>query len=134
MEPAIYPNKPNLPPPAFGMPQGNDHQNTQLIDIQNVCSEVTQSTVITAGEIDPPVRDHLVWSIFNTAYMNFCCLGFLALVFSVKSRDCKNAGNKERAMSYGSTARGLNIAATILSILIVIIQIIVLVVYLCTRR
>ncbi|XP_009999783.1 PREDICTED: interferon-induced transmembrane protein 5 [Chaetura pelagica] len=32
----------------------------------------------------PLPRDHLVWSIFNTIYMNFCCLGFVALAFSVK--------------------------------------------------
>ncbi|KFP56693.1 Interferon-induced transmembrane protein 5, partial [Cathartes aura] len=34
--------------------------------------------------VAPPPRDHLVWSIFNTIYMNFCCLGFVALAFSVK--------------------------------------------------
>lgn len=33
-----------------------------------------------------PPRDHLIWSIFNTIYMNFCCLGFVALAFSVKVR------------------------------------------------
>lgn len=39
-----------------------------------------------AGLVSPPPRDHLVWSIFNTIYMNFCCLGFVALAFSVKVR------------------------------------------------
>ncbi|GCB85190.1 hypothetical protein scyTo_0025874, partial [Scyliorhinus torazame] len=43
-----------------------------------------QSTVITMAPNAPPVRDHLLWSIFNFFYMNFCCLGFVALVFSVK--------------------------------------------------
>ena len=33
-----------------------------------------------------PPRDHLLWSIFNTIYMNLCCLGFVALAFSVKVR------------------------------------------------
>lgn len=37
-------------------------------------------------EPSPLPRDHLVWSIFNTIYMNFCCLGFVALAFSVKVR------------------------------------------------
>lgn len=32
----------------------------------------------------PAPRDHLVWAIFNTLYMNFCCLGFVALAFAVK--------------------------------------------------
>lgn len=40
-------------------------------------------TVIT---IRPPVvpRDYMIWSVFNTIYMNLCCLGFVALAYSVK--------------------------------------------------
>ncbi|OCT83907.1 dispanin subfamily A member 2b isoform X4 [Xenopus laevis] len=121
MEPVFYSSKLNLPPPAYGMSQDND-QISQLMDNQ---IQVSQSTVITVEDDEPPVRDHLVWSIFNTVYMNFCCLGFLALVFSVKSRDRKNVGDKQGAMSYSSTARGLNIATTILFILTFIIQIVV---------
>lgn len=34
----------------------------------------------------PALRDHLVWAIFNTLYMNFCCLGFVALAFAIKVR------------------------------------------------
>ncbi|XP_032894482.1 dispanin subfamily A member 2b-like isoform X1 [Amblyraja radiata] len=68
-----------------------------------------------------PVRDHLPWSIFNLFYMNICCLGLTAMVFSVKSRDRKVVGDVEGALHYGSTARSLNIAATVLSILVFII-------------
>ncbi|XP_055505074.1 dispanin subfamily A member 2b-like isoform X1 [Leucoraja erinacea] len=68
-----------------------------------------------------PVRDHLPWSLFNLFYMNICCLGLTAMVFSVKSRDRKVVGDVEGALHYGSTARSLNIAATVLSILIFII-------------
>ncbi|XP_051885286.1 dispanin subfamily A member 2b-like [Pristis pectinata] len=68
-----------------------------------------------------PVRDHLPWSIFNLLYMNICCLGFTAMVFSVKSRDRKVVGDIEGAQHYGSTARSLNIAATLLSIIVFII-------------
>lgn len=32
----------------------------------------------------PTPRDHLLWSVFSTIYLNLCCLGFLALVHSVK--------------------------------------------------
>lgn len=35
----------------------------------------------------PEPRDHLVWAIFNTLYMNICCLGFVALAFAVKVRE-----------------------------------------------
>uniref|UniRef100_UPI00398E8F05 dispanin subfamily A member 2b-like n=1 Tax=Pristiophorus japonicus TaxID=55135 RepID=UPI00398E8F05 len=68
-----------------------------------------------------PFRDHFVWSIFNFFYMNTCCLGFVALIFSVKSRDRKVVGDVEGARHYASTARSLNIAATVISILVFII-------------
>ncbi|XP_069760657.1 dispanin subfamily A member 2b isoform X1 [Narcine bancroftii] len=68
-----------------------------------------------------PIHDHLPWSIFNFVYMNVCCLGLTAMIFSVKSRDRKVVGDVEGARHYGSTARSLNIAATVLGILIFII-------------
>ncbi|XP_041054377.1 dispanin subfamily A member 2b-like isoform X2 [Carcharodon carcharias] len=43
-----------------------------------------QTTVVTMAPNVLPFRDHLLWSIFNFFYLNFCCLGFVALVFSVK--------------------------------------------------
>nr|Q91499.1 RecName: Full=Dispanin subfamily A member 2b; Short=DSPA2b; AltName: Full=14 kDa transmembrane protein [Torpedo marmorata]AAC59660.1 14 kDa transmembrane protein [Torpedo marmorata] len=70
-----------------------------------------------------PIRDHLPWSIFNLFYMNVCCLGLTAMIFSVKSRDRKVVGDVEGARHYGSTARSLNIAATVLGILLIIILI-----------
>ncbi|KAM6394441.1 interferon-induced transmembrane protein 5-like [Pluvialis apricaria] len=62
--------------------------------------------------ISPPPRDHLIWSIFNTIYMNFCCLGFVALAFSVKARDRKVAGDVEAARRFSSKARCYNVLAT----------------------
>ncbi|KAM4617389.1 dispanin subfamily A member 2b-like [Discoglossus pictus] len=88
-------------------------------------SRQVQSTVVTVSPNEPPVRDHLIWSIFNIIYMNFCCLGLLALVFSVKSRDQKQVGDKNGARSYGITSRSLNIAATVLTIVSLIIYIVV---------
>ncbi|KYO41601.1 hypothetical protein Y1Q_0006360 [Alligator mississippiensis] len=41
--------------------------------------------------------------------MNFCCLGFFALAFSIKARDRKVLGDYSGAGSYGSTAKCLNI-------------------------
>ncbi|NXH17295.1 IFM5 protein, partial [Bucco capensis] len=62
--------------------------------------------------LSPPPRDHLIWSIFNTIYMNFCCLGFVALAFSVKARDGKVAGDLEAAQRFSSKARCYNALAT----------------------
>ncbi|XP_051885498.1 dispanin subfamily A member 2b-like [Pristis pectinata] len=79
------------------------------------------STTITLGTAALPVRDHFLWSLFNFAYCNFCCLGFLALVFSVKARDQKVLGDIYSANHYGSTSKALNLAATILSVLMFVI-------------
>ncbi|NXR42283.1 IFM1 protein, partial [Zosterops hypoxanthus] len=85
---------------------------------------MTQSTTVTVEE-PPPPRDHLVWSLFTTLYGNFCCLGLLAFFFSVKSRDRKMLGDNSGALSYGSTAKCLNITALVINIVIVIITVIV---------
>uniref|UniRef100_A0A8D0GWQ6 Interferon induced transmembrane protein 5 n=1 Tax=Sphenodon punctatus TaxID=8508 RepID=A0A8D0GWQ6_SPHPU len=69
-------------------------------------------TIITLG---PPVvpRDHMIWSVFNTIYMNLCCLGFVVLVYSVKARDQKVTGDLEAARRFGSKAKCYNILATV---------------------
>ncbi|KAM6205229.1 dispanin subfamily A member 2b-like [Sarcoramphus papa] len=67
----------------------------------------------------PPPRDHLAWSLCTALYANVCCLGFMALVFSVKSRDRKVLGDYSGALSYGSTAKYLNITALLLNVFLV---------------
>ncbi|XP_032547561.1 interferon-induced transmembrane protein 10-like isoform X2 [Chiroxiphia lanceolata] len=86
----------------------------------------TTTTAVTVEEEQPPPRDHLVWSLFTTLYGNICCLGFLAFFFSVKSRDRKVLGDRSGALSYGSTAKCLNITALVLNLSAIIIVIIVL--------
>ncbi|XP_051477267.1 dispanin subfamily A member 2b-like [Apus apus] len=84
--------------------------------------KLPRSAVVTVEpQPQPPPRDHLVWSLCTTLYANFCCLGFLAFVFSVKSRDRKLLGDFSGALSYGSTAKYLNITALLLNILLVIL-------------
>ncbi|XP_019375404.1 PREDICTED: dispanin subfamily A member 2b-like [Gavialis gangeticus] len=70
-----------------------------------------------------PPRDFVLWSFFNTVFCNPCCLGFLALVFSIKARDRKVLGDINGAHSYGKTARNLNIAIVVLSIIFIILVI-----------
>ncbi|XP_069480021.1 interferon-induced transmembrane protein 1-like isoform X1 [Ambystoma mexicanum] len=108
------------------------------------------STTVNMTTYQQPPRDHIIWSIFNAMFMNFCCLGFLALVFSVKllvlqslrvvcgatrhvlsccikcARDRKIVGDIHGATSYGSTAKSLNIAALVLSLLFIILFIVLL--------
>ncbi|NXJ68021.1 IFM3 protein, partial [Rostratula benghalensis] len=77
----------------------------------------------------PNSRDFLLWSFFNAMYCNPLCLGFIALVFSVKSRDRKMANDPATASSYGRTAKQLNIAALCLGIVGTIICIVLLAIY-----
>uniref|UniRef100_A0A4W3HK57 Uncharacterized protein n=1 Tax=Callorhinchus milii TaxID=7868 RepID=A0A4W3HK57_CALMI len=59
------------------------------------------------------VNDYFIWSVFSLHFMNLCCLGFIALIFSVKSRDGKVLGDVEAARRHGKMARSLNIAALV---------------------
>ncbi|KAM6408119.1 interferon-induced transmembrane protein 2-like [Rhynochetos jubatus] len=59
----------------------------------------------------PSPPDFVLWSFFNALFCNPLCLGFLALVFSVKARDRKIAQDPGGAGGYGQRAKHLNIAA-----------------------
>ncbi|XP_018115605.1 dispanin subfamily A member 2b [Xenopus laevis] len=104
-----------------GSPQPPAYDNQQETRDFMVLSPQTQSTVVNIQPTEEPQRDYLVWSIFNLVHFNFCCLGLLALVFSVKSRDRKQVRDTNGAKHYASTSRSLNIATTVLSILCFII-------------
>ncbi|XP_001488655.2 interferon-induced transmembrane protein 1-like [Equus przewalskii] len=91
----------------MGAPQGSAPMTTTVINIHS----------------EPPMRDHVIWSLFNTLFMNWCCLGFVAFAFSVKSRDRKMVGDMTGARSYASTARSLNIAALVLGVVLTIVVI-----------
>lgn len=125
MENGNYGRELNMPPLYDSRPY---EPLKEEVEFQNCSGQTVQSTVVTIMPEGPPVRDHIIWSVFNTMYLNFCCLGLLAFVFSVKSRDRKLHGDKNSARSYGSTARSLNIAATVLSILSLVILIIIYVI------
>nr|XP_035109945.1 interferon-induced transmembrane protein 3-like [Callithrix jacchus] len=71
------------------------------------------------------VPDHVIWSLFNTVFMNSLCLGFTEFAYSMKSRDRKMVGNLTGAQAYASTAKCLNIWALILGIIMTILLIII---------
>ncbi|KAM4734588.1 dispanin subfamily A member 2b-like [Anableps anableps] len=72
-----------------------------------------QHTIVNVSS-EPP-KDHLVWSLWSFVYGNICCFGLAALIFSVKARDRKVVGDQDGAQEYASTARWLNIVATVLA-------------------
>ncbi|XP_073514131.1 dispanin subfamily A member 2b-like [Phyllobates terribilis] len=85
----------------------------------------SKSTVVVVQQNTPPIRDDFLWSIFNTIYLNMCCLGFVALMYSVKSRDLKVFGDKSGAILFATKARKFNIAATAVSVTLFLIVIII---------
>ncbi|XP_008274358.1 dispanin subfamily A member 2b-like [Stegastes partitus] len=74
----------------------------------------------TVNVTEEPPKDHIIWSIFNFAYMNLCCLGLVALIHSIKARDRKVVGDLEGAREYGSIASCFNMAATVFTCLIIL--------------
>ncbi|XP_004441153.1 PREDICTED: interferon-induced transmembrane protein 1-like isoform X2 [Ceratotherium simum simum] len=85
---------------VLGAPQSSAPMPTTVI---NIPTEIS-------------VPDHIVWSLFNTVFLNWCCPGFVAFAYSVKSRDRKMVGDVTGAQSYASTAKSLNIWALVLGL------------------
>ncbi|XP_061263604.1 interferon-induced transmembrane protein 1-like [Bos javanicus] len=98
-------------------------------------SQAPVTTTVINIPRETAVPDHIVWSLFNTVFLNWCCLGFVAFAYSVKSRDRKMVGDITGAQSYASTAKCLNIWALVLGIFLTIGLIVLLVfVYLETYQ
>uniref|UniRef100_A0AAZ1Y408 Uncharacterized protein n=1 Tax=Oreochromis aureus TaxID=47969 RepID=A0AAZ1Y408_OREAU len=77
---------------------------------------VVQHTTVNIGQPVPETpQDHIIWSLCCFVYSNPFCLGVLALIYSIKARDRKVAGDLEGARRHGSTARNFNIAATVIA-------------------
>ncbi|XP_053058653.1 interferon-induced transmembrane protein 1-like [Acinonyx jubatus] len=91
-------------------------------------SPAPMATTVINIQTETSVPDHIVWSLFNTIFMNWCCLGFVAFAYSVKSRDRKMVGDVIGAQTYASTAKCLNIWALVLGILLTIGFIVLLVI------
>uniref|UniRef100_A0A669CQZ7 Uncharacterized protein n=1 Tax=Oreochromis niloticus TaxID=8128 RepID=A0A669CQZ7_ORENI len=72
--------------------------------------------------------DHIIWSLCCFVYSNPFCLGLAALINSIRARDRKLVGDMDGARRYGSTARNLNIVATIIVTTAILITIIVFIV------
>uniref|UniRef100_A0A8D0BZ46 Interferon induced transmembrane protein 10 n=1 Tax=Salvator merianae TaxID=96440 RepID=A0A8D0BZ46_SALMN len=61
------------------------------IQCKHSVEKKTMTNPTTVIEIYPDtteVNDYYLWSIFNFVYLNFCCLGFIALAYSLKCALC----------------------------------------------
>ncbi|XP_008697813.1 interferon-induced transmembrane protein 1-like [Ursus americanus] len=90
-------------------------------------SSAPVATTVVTIQTETAVPDHIVWSLFNTIFMNWCCLGFVAFAYSVKSRDRKMVGDMTGARTYASTAKCLNVWALVLGLVLTIVSIVLLV-------
>ncbi|KAL7401860.1 hypothetical protein ABVT39_005513 [Epinephelus coioides] len=115
MNPAVY------PPEAVPLQGGYDGRPGQ----PGGQSVVQYTTVNVTTE---PPNDHIIWSLCSFVYSNYCCLGLAALINSIKARDRKVVGDLAGARHYGSTARCLNIWATVLGCIMVLFIIILFIV------
>uniref|UniRef100_A0A8C0WF45 Uncharacterized protein n=1 Tax=Castor canadensis TaxID=51338 RepID=A0A8C0WF45_CASCN len=79
--------------------QKEQHEVAVLGGPQGSAPVTTTTTVINMPK-DISLPDHVVWSLFNTLFVNFCCLGFIAYAYSVKSRDRKMVGDVTGAQAY----------------------------------
>jgi hypothetical protein len=50
------------------------------------------------------IKDHLLWSFFNTIFC-CCCCGVVGLFFSIRTRDMKNSHDFESANKYSKKSR-----------------------------
>uniref|UniRef100_A0A3P9I288 Uncharacterized protein n=1 Tax=Oryzias latipes TaxID=8090 RepID=A0A3P9I288_ORYLA len=103
----IYPNGP-LSAKAVRLHEPPDHMSLRP---HATTAAGVHNTIVLQAE---PPKDHIIWSLCCFLYSNPLCLGLAALIFSIKSRDRKVVGDLEGARHYGATARCLNIVATII--------------------
>ncbi|XP_051048097.1 interferon-induced transmembrane protein 10 [Phodopus roborovskii] len=93
---------------ASGVPQACKH----------LAEKKTMTNPTTVIEVYPDtteVNDYYLWSIFNFVYLNFCCLGFIALAYSLKVRDKKLLNDLNGAVEDAKTARLFNITSSALA-------------------
>ena len=67
-------------PPAYEVLK-EEHEVAMLGAPQ---SQAPVTTTVINIPRETAVPDHIVWSLFNTIFMNWCCLGFVAFAYSVK--------------------------------------------------
>ncbi|XP_037591920.1 interferon-induced transmembrane protein 3-like [Cebus imitator] len=94
-------------PPNYEMLK-EDHE-VAVLEAPHNPAPPTSTVIHIFSETSVP--NYVIRSLFNTLFMNSCCLGFIALTYSLKSRDRKMVGDLTGAQAYASTAKYLNIWA-----------------------
>ncbi|XP_030883242.1 interferon-induced transmembrane protein 3-like [Leptonychotes weddellii] len=85
---------------------------------------LTTTMINIHSEMSMP--NYIIWSLFNTIFTNLGRLGFVALAYSMNSRDWKMVDDMIGAQAYASTTKCLNIWALVMNVLINLIVILIL--------
>ncbi|KAJ1178349.1 hypothetical protein NDU88_003595 [Pleurodeles waltl] len=117
MNPEDHPKGQDPPPPYPGPPVAGPPASPYVLQPCPAVSACQLDTVQLTVPTAPPPGDYVLWSLFNAMLCNFYCLGFAALVFSVKSRDRMVMKDVAAARRYGNSARRLNLATVTVGII-----------------
>lgn len=104
---------PPMAPTLFPMePKSGQADSVRGAGATQVCKHLvekkTMTNPTTVIEIYPDtseVNDYYLWSIFNFVYLNFCCLGFIALAYSLKVSG-ESGGGEDAGGAPGAGGRG----------------------------
>uniref|UniRef100_A0A8C4R6R1 Uncharacterized protein n=1 Tax=Eptatretus burgeri TaxID=7764 RepID=A0A8C4R6R1_EPTBU len=127
-------------PQAFMQPQGLYFSNPQAFmqplgpQPGNINTSVNMVQNVTPTSDMKPFKDYFAWSLFNFLFLNAFCLGYVATVYSIRSRDRHQMNDMIGAAKHARTSKKLNIATTVITISILIILIIALPLYLAPVR
>nr|XP_006134993.2 interferon-induced transmembrane protein 10 isoform X2 [Pelodiscus sinensis] len=126
--PAIQPASPALAPASAAcFMESKSCKGDSLrpaVQCKHSVEKKTMTNPTTVIEIYPDtteVNDYYLWSIFNFVYLNFCCLGFIALAYSLKVRDKKLLNDLNGAVEDAKTARLFNITSSALATFCIIL-------------
>ncbi|KAL4622760.1 dispanin subfamily A member 2b-like [Arapaima gigas] len=68
-----------------------------------------------------------MWSLFNFVWMNHCCLGLAAFIFSIKAQDRKGEKDLKAARECGTKAFCLSVFALAAALILAVVFIVLLV-------
>ncbi|XP_076971042.1 interferon-induced transmembrane protein 10 [Tamandua tetradactyla] len=117
------PASPPMAPTLFPVEaKGSKADSGRVVGAAPTCKHPSEKKAMAnptaVVEIHPDtneVNDYYLWSIFNFVYLNFCCLGFIALAYSLKVRDKKLLNDLNGAVEDAKTARLFNITSSALA-------------------
>uniref|UniRef100_A0A8D2CJL9 Interferon-induced transmembrane protein 3 n=1 Tax=Sciurus vulgaris TaxID=55149 RepID=A0A8D2CJL9_SCIVU len=81
----------------------------EVVMLGGPCSLAPVTTMVINMPSESSVHRHVVWSLFNTHLMNFCCLAFIAFIYSIKSRDRNTMGDITGVQVFAFTTKCLKL-------------------------